>query len=260
MKKILMMFFAIALLMTTGCGEEVKEQKKLIIGLDAEYAPMGFRDEQGELVGVDIDLAKETAKRMGVEFEFKPINWDNKIIDLKVGNIDIIWNGLDITPERQENILFSKPYMDNSQILLVKADSKLEIHSESDLAGKVVGTQAGSNSETYVFQNEKLLNSLADFKIYDTFKTAFDKLESGVVEVLICDEIAARYDTRKNPNKFKIINVTIGPVTKIGIGFRKNDIELRNRVQKAFDEIIKDGTAAKISEKWFQADIINSGR
>ena len=256
MKKILLIICA-ACLLITGCGGE---PTKFIIGLDDEYAPMGFRDERGELVGFDIDLAKETAKRLGVAFEFKPIDWDNKVVELKMGNIDMIWNGMDITPERAKDILYSKPYMDNRQILLVKKGNRQGIRSVNDLAGKIVGTQAGSNSELYIIQNETLQNSFADFKIYNTFKTAFEDLESGAVNVLICDEIAARYEISRRPDRFEIIYVTIGVVTEIGIGFRQEDTALRDKIQTAFDEVIADGTASKISEKWFGADLIKGNR
>ena len=244
-----------------GQGGDTKDNaKKIVIGLDEHYAPMGFRNEKNELVGFDIDLARETAKRMGVEVEFKPIDWNKKEEELKAGNIDIIWNGLDITPERKENILYSKPYMDNRQILLVKRGNDAGIRFEKDLAGKVVGTQAGSNSETYVDQNETLRKSFTAFKTYDNYRNAFKDLEDGVVDVLICDEIAGRYEMSLVPQKFDPIEVTIGPATEIGIGFRKDDTQLRDKVQAAFDEIIKDGTAAKISEEWFQADLIKSRR
>ena len=259
MRKIFLLLL-LTIFLLTGCTNGFKSPAKLIIGLDDEYAPMGFRDEQGELVGVDIDLAKETARRMGVAIEFKPINWDDKIVELKTGKIDLIWNGLDITPERQEHILYSKPYMNNRQLLLVKKGNDWGIRSKGDLAGKIVGTQAGSNSETYIIQDEKLRNSFAQFKVYKTFKTAFEDLDSGKVDVLICDEIAARYEMSKVPGKFELIMVTIGPATGIGIGFRKDDQKLRDRVQAAFDEVIADGTAKKISVKWFNADLINEYR
>ena len=260
---ILLSLFLFPLSLISGCGGQgnnTKNAEKIIIGIDEHYAPMGFRNEKNELVGFDIDLAEETAKRMGVEVEFKPIDWNKKEEELKAGNIDIIWNGLDITPERMENILYSKPYMDNRQILLVRSGNNLGIHSEGDLAGKVVGTQAGSNSETYVDQNENLKKSFTAFKTYDNYKNAFKDLEDGVVDVLICDEIAGRYEMSKVPQKFDPIEVTIGPVTEIGIGFRKDDTELRDKVQMAFDSIIKDGTARKISEDWFQADLIKLSR
>ena len=261
-------FFLLLTLMIftlTGCGgggdsQNASNKNILVIGLDDEYAPMGFRNERGELIGFDIDLAKEAAIRMGVEFKFQPIDWNKKEDELDAGRIDIIWNGLDITPEREENMLFSKPYMENRQILLIKIDSDLTIRSDYDLANKIVGTQAGSNSETYVLQNDALKKSFAKFKTYLNFKEAFADLENGKIDVLIVDEIAGRYEMGKIPNKFKAVEVTIGPVTGIGIGFRKDDVELRDRVQKVFDEMIKDGTAKKISENWFHADLIKYRR
>ena len=94
-------------------------------------------------------------------------------------------------------------------------------------------------------------------KTYHTFNQAFEGLLTGQIDVLIIDELAGRYEMRKMPKKFKALEVTVGHITKVGIGFRKNDTELRDKVQKVFDEMVKDGTAKKISEKWFGADLIN---
>lgn len=257
--------FALYALLLTGCGGEknleqdissIGYKKVYVIGIDDEYAPMGFRDESGEIVGFDVDLAKEAARRLDITFEFRPIEWSKKVDELNARRIDLIWNGLDITPERQEHILYSKPYMNNRQLLLINADSNLNIKTVPDLAGKVVGTQAGSSSETYVDHDEELKNSLKDFRTYGTFKTAFRDLESGEVDVLLVDEIAGRYAMSKMPQKFKALELTIGSATEIGIGFRMTDVELRDEVQKVFDEMIKDGTAEKISEKWFNADLV----
>lgn len=268
MTKIFWPLMLIVLLMT-GCGASEQDSKDatsvkynhvLIIGLDDHYAPMGFYNESGELVGFDIDLAREAAKRLGVTFEFKPIDWNRKREELTDGNVDIIWNGLDITEERKEYMLFSKPYMDNRQILLVKRGAVDRIRTVGDLEGKVVGTQAGSSSETYVNDTPSFKNSFAAFKTYRNFKDAFAELDSGDVDALICDEIVARYELGKIPPKFVIVEVTIGPVTEIGIGFRKNDTELRDKVQKVFDDMIRDGTAKAISEKWFNADLIKRRR
>lgn len=254
-------------LFLTGCGGEknfdqdisgIGYKKVYVIGIDDEYAPMGFHDESGEIVGFDVDLAKEVARRLDVTFEFRPIEWSKKVDELNARRIDLIWNGLDITPERQEHILYSSPYMDNRQILLVSANSDFDIKTEQDLAGKIVGTQAGSHSETYVDHDEELKNNLKDFRTYGTFKTAFRDLESGEVDVLLVDEIAGRYAMSKMPQKFKALEFTIGSATEIGIGFRMTDVGLRDEIQKVFNEMIKDGTAKKISEKWFQADLIKS--
>ncbi len=263
MKKIFLPFMLVIFLIT-GCAGNKDSDKvgdtKLIIGIDDNYAPMAFHDEKGELVGFDIDLARETANRMDVEVEFKPIDWSKKKEEITSGNIDIIWNGLDITDERKEYMIFSKPYMKDRQIILVKAGNDQGIITEGDMEGKIVGTQAGASPENYINGNEELLNSLREFKTYPNFKEAFTALDSGEIDVLICGELTARYEIGKTPGKFKVIEVTVGPVWEIGVGFRKDNVALRDRVQKAFDEIVKDGTAREISEKWFQADLINYKR
>ena len=136
--------------LVAGCGGQDKkaaDQKmpdKIVIGLDDNFPPMGFRNEGGELVGFDIDLAKEAAKRLGVEVEFKPIDWDSKEAALQSKQVDLLWNGLTITKDRSEKIAFSKPYMKNAQLLVVRADSP--ITDRAGLAGKIIGTQEGSSS------------------------------------------------------------------------------------------------------------------
>ena len=262
MKKLLLLFMLMIFLMT-GCGSQSSKDinsatynGKLVIGVDDEYPPFGFRDKNGELVGFDIDLAKEAGKRMGVKFEFKPIDWNNKITEIESGNIDLIWNGLDITAARREHMIFTKPYMDNRQILLVKKSDNFHFTSVHDLSGKVVGTQAGSYSEDYITSNKNLLDSFKDFKTYATFMQAFVDLTDGKIDVLVVDELVAHYEMNKIPRKYEVIEITVGPVTGIGIGFRKSDSALRDRVQKVFDEMIKDGTAKRISVRWFQADLI----
>ena len=265
MKKI----FTAALLLVTmvfaGCGGgnesaksdgDSKEIKKIVIGLDDEYAPMGFKDEKNEIVGFDVDLAKEAAKRLGTEVEFKAIDWNSKEAELKSGRIDIIWNGLDITPERQQNMLFSDPYMDNRQIIFVKKDNDQGIKAETDLADKAVGTQAGSTAEAYMAGNEALKNSFKEFKTYGDYVSAFMDLENGRIDALVCDEIVGRYAMSKQDGKFDALDVTVGPVSQFGIAFRKDDTELRDKVQKVFDEMVKDGAAGKISTQWFQADLL----
>ncbi len=266
MKKIFMAVLLLVTMVFAGCGgggnepaktdDSSKEQTKITIGLDDEYAPMGFKNEQNQIVGFDVDLAKEAAKRLGTEVEFKAIDWNSKEAELKSGRIDIIWNGLDITPEREQNMLFSKPYMDNRQIVFVKAGNDQGIKSEADLAGKAVGTQAGSTAETYIVGKEGLKDSFKEFKTYGDYVSAFMDLENGRIDALVCDEIVGRYALSKQDEKFDALDVTIGTPTEFGIAFRKDDTELRDKVQKVFDEMVKDGTAAKISEQWFKADLI----
>lgn len=259
MRKIFLLLM-LMIFLSAGCGGNAEETEKLVIGVDDEYAPMGFRDEHGEIIGFDIDLAAEAVKRLGAKAEFKPIDWTKKEEEITSGNVDMIWNGLNILPEREEYMVFTKPYMDNRQIILVRKNDDWGIHSEYDLKDKKIGTQAGSTAEAYIIGNEALKKSLADCKPYPNLKEAFAYLDGGEIDALVCDEIAGRYEMARHSDKFEAIEVTVGPVTEIGVGFRKDNIKLRDEVQTVFDEMIKDGTARKISEKWFQADLIKSRR
>jgi len=267
MRKIFVAALLLVTMLLTACGGGDKpasndkpapsaDVKKIVIGLDDEYPPMGFKNEKNEIVGFDVDLAKEAAKRLGTDVEFKAIDWSSKEAELKSGRIDIIWNGLDITDERKENMLFSDPYMDNRQIVFVKAGNDQGIKAEADLAGKKVGTQAGSTAETYIDSKADLKGSFAEFKTYGDYVAAFMDLENGRIDALVCDEIVGRNAMSKQEGKFNALDVTVGPVSEFGIAFRKDDTELRNKVQGVFDEMVKDGAAGKISEQWFGADLI----
>ncbi|MBQ7453619.1 MAG: amino acid ABC transporter substrate-binding protein [Selenomonadaceae bacterium] len=251
MKKIFVVTLLLLTMVITGCGG-----KKIVVGIDDEFAPICFHNEDQELVGFDIDLAKEASRRMGVEFVFKPINWNNKREEITSGKVDMIWNGLDITDERKEYMIFTEPYMDDRQILMVKKGNNLNINSEGDLEGKIVGTQAGSTSDCYINNDENLKRSLKDYKVYTKFNDVVEALKSGEIDVLICDELVARYEINKHSEQLELVDVSIGTITEMAIGFRKDGVELRDKVQKIFDEMISDGTAAEISEKWFQANVI----
>ena len=229
--------------------------KKIVVGLDDNYPPMGFKDESNQIVGFDVDLAKEASKRLGREVEFKGIDWSSKEAELKSGRVDVLWNGLDITEKRKENMLFSDPYMDNRQIIFVRKGTT-GIDSEASLAGKVVGTQSSSTAEEYILGNEAFKNSMKEVKTYSDYISAFMDLENGRLDAIIADEITGRYYMSKHPDKIEAVDVTVGPVSTFGIGFRKDDQKLRDEVQKVLDEMIQDGSAGKISEKWFGKDIL----
>ena len=255
MKKFLLIICA-ALVMTS-CGG-FREPQKVVIGIDDGYAPIAFRNEQNEIVGFDIDLAQEAMRRLDFDVEFRPIDWNKKEEELDAKRIDMIWNGLNITPERRKIMLFSKSYMINRQIVFVKRDDSTDLIVKEDLAGKIVGTQVGTIGEYYIDKDKALKKSFRELKIYHSYLDALDALNNGEIDALICDEIVGRYAGSNEGDKFKALEITIGSVTEIGIGFRKDNVELRNQVQKVFDEMIKDGPAKQISEKWFKADLIIS--
>ncbi len=124
--------------------ENVKKKGVFVLGLDDSFPPMGFRNEANEIVGFDIDLAAEVAKRLGVSLSVQPIDWAAKEQELNTGKIDCIWNGFTMTPEREKALCFTKPYLDNAQVVIVRSDSGYK--TLADLAGKTVGLQAGSSA------------------------------------------------------------------------------------------------------------------
>lgn len=263
MKKIFLpLLLMIFMLIAGGCsmGGDEESDKKIVVGLDDEYAPFSFRNERGELIGFDIDLAKEVARRMNVDVEFKGIPWDTKYDELESGKIDIIWSGFNITPERKEHVIFSRPYMENRQVIIVAKGNDLEIISVADLAGKIVGTQLSSPAEYFINQEAILRDSFAQFVTYDNYKHVFESLAAGELDAVICDELVARYEMNRHQDIFEAIEATIGYTTEVAIGFRKDDTALRDKVQEVLDEMIRDGTAEEISEQWFHADLIKQKR
>ena len=245
--------------MLAGCGNSqssdtgsTKERNKIVIGLDDNFPPFGFHDEKGELVGFDIDMAKEAAKRLNMEVEFKPIDWDSKETELQSKNIDAIWNGLSITPEREKNILFSRPYENGPQILLVRADSPIQ--GKADLAGKIVGTQQSSTGLEAINAEPELKNSFKDLKEYSDNVTSFMDLEVGRIDAVVVAKTTAAYFMKKNNANFRIIDVGY-PDIPSGVGMRKDDTELKAKLDKVLEDMHNDGTSTKISEKWFGIDI-----
>lgn len=232
--------------------EEMKANGKFVVGLDDNFPPMGFIDEKGELSGFDIDLAKEVGKRINLEVEFKPIEWDGVVMSLINKDIDVIWNGLTITEERKEKIDFSKAYLKNQQIIVVKEDSPIK--NRADLKGKIVGAQLESSSANAIDKDQAFKESLEDTTFYGTNTEAFMDLKIGRIEGLVVDEILARYYISKSEVSYRILEDNLGEEA-YGIGFRKGESEFIKAVNDALEEIKKDGTGKQISEKWFGKDI-----
>lgn len=252
--------FILATFILGACGKKkevsglaaIKEKGQLIVGLDDTFAPMGFKDDKGEIVGFDIDLAKEVAKRIGVEAVFKPSEWSGIVFELKSKNIDVVWNGMTITEDRKKEINFSKPYMNNNQIIVTLSESAL--NNKADLNGKIVGLQLGSSSFNAVSADE-ISKSFKEIKKYDTNVEALMDLEAGRVEAVVLDEIVARYyiaQKEKDTNKdlFKVLDGDFGS-EEYGVGIRQEDTDLKDEIDRVIDEMKKDGSYDAIYEKWF---------
>jgi polar amino acid transport system substrate-binding protein len=238
-------------ILAVGCAAQSSqpETEELIMGLDDTFAPMGFRDEKGELVGFDVDLANEVAERIGVTIKFQPIDWSMKETELNAGNIDLIWNGYTITAERQEKVAFTKPYLENSQIIVTLADS--DINTKVDLAGKNVAVQAESSALDAINSEPEVAESFGELVEFSTNNEAFSDLESGRTDALVVDEVNARYFMKQvGEEKYKVLDEDFGD-EEYGIGLRKEDTELLKKINDAMDEMKKDGTYDAIYAKWF---------
>lgn len=235
-----------------GTNQDTTEQvQTIVVGLDDNFPPMGFRDDNNEIVGFDIDLAREVAKRANLVVEFKPIDWSAKEAQLSTGRVNALWNGLTITDERKENVLFSKPYMINHQIIVVAPNSTIK--NKADLADKVVGLQFGSSALNAV-NADPIHESFAQLKQYQDNVTALLDLANGRLDAVVVDGVVGHYYVAKKPDQYIVLEDNFGK-EEYGVGFKKDNVELQQKVQKALDSMIDDGTAAKISIKWFGTDV-----
>lgn len=262
----ILVLMVVTALVLSGCSassgadkswEKVKEKGVFVLGLDDSFPPMGFRDENNQIVGFDVDVAQEVCSRLGVTLKLQPIDWLAKEKELNSGNIDCIWNGFTITEERKEQVLFTKPYMKNRQVLVVMADSSYT--TLADLEGKKIALQAGSSAADALNGAKEFKDKLAEVVEFDENMTALMDLKQGGVDAVLMDEVVARYNIQMQGENFRVIEEALAD-EEYGVGFRKNDRQLMQKVQETMEAMAKDGTLAKISEKWMGKDITVIGK
>lgn len=244
-RKNLLALLAVALLGLCGCSKSPKVSFK--VGFDADFPPYGYIQD-GKYVGFDLDLAREVARRNHWKLVLVPIKWDDKDIKLETGAIDCIWSGFTING-REDAYLWSEPYVDNRQVVLLRKDSVLQ--TIPDLAGYMVAVQ----TDTPVFkllsaggEREELGRTFKKLVVCPNYKAALKELENGGVDAVVLDISVAQ--EKLKTGKFRMLDeALIGE--KFGIGFRKGDIALRDQVQKTLLEMIADGSAAAISARYF---------
>lgn len=257
MKKLILF---IAMMMLVACTQApvegdlslktIEDNGKMIVGF-TEYPPMGFK-ENGEITGFDIDIAKEVAERLGVEAEFVYIDWDAKVLELNGKNIDMIWNGLTITADREKEILFSKPYFDNRIVIISLNGSGID--QIADLSDMKVGVELQSSGQAAVEGND-VFASIDELVKYTTITEAILDLKAGGIDAIVADEIFARYAVSKEADQYQVASEVFNS-ENYGIGFRLEDVALRDKVDVIIDEMAADGTAAEISMKWFGEDLL----
>ena len=232
------------------------DNNTFIVGFDAEFPPYGFKNGS-EYVGFDLDLAREVCNRNNWTFVAQPIDWDAKDAELNSGAIDCIWNGFTING-REDNYTWSEPYIDNRQVIVVRADSN--INSLADLQGKNVETQKDS-SALHALQgdNKTLGDSFGNLVEVADYNTAFMDLESGACDAIAIDIGVAQYhvNSGNNTGKFIILNETISS-EQYGVGFKLGNTQLRDQVQATLDEMVADGTVARIAENYTEYGVPGS--
>ena len=241
--------------------EKVASAGTLVLGLDDAFPPMGYKDtETGDIIGFDIDIAKEVCSRLGIELKLQPIDWNNKQSELENGNVDCLWNGFSKTPERDEQFNLSIPYMKNEQIILVKTDS--DYQTLEDLAGKTIGVQADSSAESALEaeENKEFKDSLGEIVKIEDYAMAVLEIQNGTIDAISIDEVVARFYLNNDPDAYRILSDSDGNALSLAtedyvIGFRKSDNALKEKVEEALREMSSDGTMKTISEEWFGEDV-----
>ena len=223
------------------------------IGLDDQFPPMGFRDETNQLVGFDIELAQAVCDRLGIEAVPTPIDWTTKEFELNGGKVDVLWNGLTITEERQEAMLMSPAYIANAQVIVVRSDSG--IATLSDLAGKTVALQEGSSAdEAYAGcpaagTEKELVKAPENISL-------FSDLKIGRIDAVVIDKVFGDYYIAENGEGLLTILEEQLADEEYGIAFRKDNQQLADLILTTLDQLVQDGTAAQISQRWFGEDRI----
>jgi len=239
---------------TDASWDQIVEKGYFIVGLDDAFPPMGFRDENNDIVGFDIDLARAAAAYLGVEVQFLPVDWSTVEMSLNNGDIDCIWNGYSITEDRKLVVDYGTPYVASTQIIVTLTDS--DIATKADLAGKIVGTQMGSSTIVALDAEPEVRDSFGELKQYATFTEAIMDLQNSRVDAVVIDSIAFYGDFNvKAPDAYKVLDEDFGE-EQMGIGFRQADDAFTAKLNEALAAIQEDGTAAEISNTWFGEDIL----
>lgn len=261
MKKVLFMVLSVIAILLILIGlnfknQETEEKKFFIVGLDDSFPPMGFRNDENEIVGFDIDIADAVAEKLGMKLKLQPISWAGKEQELDSGNIDCIWNGFAYNEKRAETMTLSKPYVSSKNIFVLKEGSA--ITTQQELIGKKIGVQSGSIQEQDLEVSEFSKN--VEIVEYGDNLTAFMDLETGGIDAIFCSSIIGNYlITSKDKDYRTITSQGISKDNVDVVAFKKGNTELKEKVDKALEELKNDGTLEKISEKWFRENLIIVG-
>lgn len=233
--------------------EDLQAKGTMVVGIDDQFPPMGFVGDDGEITGFDVELSKLVAEKLGVEAVIQPIDWSAKEMELNGGNIDVVWNGYTITAERIKKVEFSKPYLNNEQVLVVAADSPYQ--TKADLEGKVVGAQVESAGLDALKSDPELSATVADIPEFDDYLMALLDLDTSRLDAVAIDKILIGYTMSQEPGKYRVLDESLSD-EYYGIGCAKGAVALREAIDKALDELYEDGSIEALSIKWFGENIV----
>ena len=237
--------------------DKYQQQKSITVGFDNTFVPMGFEEKNGNYAGFDIELAKYVSKKLGITVHFQPIDWDMKETELQNGTIDAIWNGYSATDERREKVAFTIPYMQNTQILVVKKTSG--IHSVEDMTGKVLGAQNGSSGMLDFEEHPEVLKNRVkggDADQYQSVNEAIIDLKNDRIDALLIDRVYADYYITTEGIADEYDTIPSGFESEsFAVGVRPADKKLLEALNQAFKELYQEGIFQQISQKWFGEDV-----
>ena len=237
--------------------DKYQQQKSITVGFDNTFVPMGFEEKNGDYAGFDIELAQYVSKKLGITVHFQPIDWDMKETELQNGTIDAIWNGYSATDERREKVAFTIPYMQNTQILVVKKTSG--IHSASDMTGKVLGAQNGSSGMLDFEEHPEVLKNRVkggDADQYQSVNEAIIDLKNDRIDALLIDRVYADYYLTTEGIAYEYDTIPSGFESEsFAVGVRPADKKLLEALNEAFKELYQEGIFQQISQKWFGEDV-----
>ena len=237
--------------------DKYQQQKSIMVGFDNTFVPMGFEEKNGNYAGFDIELAQYVSKKLGITVHFQPIDWDMKETELQNGTIDAIWNGYSATDERREKVAFTIPYMQNTQILVVKKTSG--IHSVEDMTGKVLGAQNGSSGMLDFEEHPEVLKNRVkggDADQYQSVNEAIIDLKNDRIDALLIDRVYADYYLTTEGIADQYDTIPSGFESEsFAVGVRPADKKLLEALNQAFKELYQEGIFQQISQKWFGEDV-----
>ena len=242
---------------TVDNWDKYQQQKSITVGFDNTFVPMGFEEKNGNYAGFDIELAQYVSKKLGITVHFQPIDWDMKETELQNGTIDAIWNGYSATDERREKVAFTIPYMQNTQILVVKKTSG--IHSVEDMTGKVLGAQNGSSGMLDFEEHPEVLKNRVkgeDADQYQSVNEAIIDLKNDRIDALLIDRVYADYYLTTEGIADQYDTIPSGFESEsFAVGVRPADKKLLEALNQAFKELYQEGIFQQISQKWFGEDV-----